>query len=193
MDFRWAWGGAPVIANLATGRSTGAGEDRLIAIEDLYGGLGADVLIGDGRANRLVGGHEERDGDVIHGRGGADVVGHEFDSGRDRLFGDRGSDKIFAGPGNDRAWGGPGDDLIIGAAVRVILPTDGDDTFSGGPGDDSLRGGLGDDGLSGNRGDDRLRGERGADTLDGGRGRDLCRGGPDRDTANACERFFGIP
>jgi Ca2+-binding RTX toxin-like protein len=166
VEFYWANSG-PVIANLTTGRATGAGFDQLIAVENLWGGMGDDVLIGDRRANRLIGGHEEGDGDVIYGRGGADVVGDALESGDDRLFGNGGNDRILAGPGDDRAQGGQGGDSILG--------------------------GDGDDLLTGDRGDDRMRGGRGADAFHGGRGRDLCRGGPDVDRAAACERLFGLP
>jgi hypothetical protein len=92
-------GGAGRDRVLYTGRDTGVrvdlhrGEapdgDRLAAIEDVEGGTGDDVLVGDGRENFLFGG-----------------------PGRDRLVGNAGDDELSGGMGVDSLSGGAGDDRI---------------------------------------------------------------------------------
>ncbi len=73
--------------------------DQLDDVENVWGGLGRDTLLGDGRANLLWGGPGR---DVVAGRGGADV--------------------LVGGPGRDTARGDGGDDLIAArdGAVDVL-------------------------------------------------------------------------
>ncbi|MFL5933233.1 MAG: hypothetical protein ACJ755_05165 [Gaiellaceae bacterium] len=78
----------PVTVDLARGRGGGAGEhDRLIDIESVIGGMGADEIRGTNATNTLVG-----------GEGGA----------HDRLVGRGGDDGLIG----YRAVGGAGDDVL---------------------------------------------------------------------------------
>ena len=66
----WA-GFQPVSADLTTGHATGVGEDTLAGVEELEGGAGSDVLIGDDLGNALFGSGGD---DHLEGRGGDDVL-----------------------------------------------------------------------------------------------------------------------
>jgi Ca2+-binding RTX toxin-like protein len=148
-----------------------AGEDRIDSVEQIFGGSGDDVLIGDDERN------------LFHGRAGNDVL--FGNGGRDELTGDLGDDTFNGGPGNDQIEGGFGEDWADyfdrETPVRVNLRQAG---LYGGPEDapgdtydkvENARGGEGRDLLiaifaaEGNGGEDRLRGYG---TLDGGPGDD---------------------
>jgi serralysin len=139
-------------------------EDMAIAfdvrIENAYGSLYGDTLIGNALANALYGGPS---GDLLRGTTGDDIL--DGQAGNDTLRGGRGADVVEGGAGNDTVKG-----------------TRGRDTVRGGEGDDLVKGGGGRDSLFGDGGDDDLRGWRGADRLDGGTGADTLRGGPGADT-----------
>jgi hypothetical protein len=77
----------PVTVDLGAGTATGDGNDTLIAVEDAHGSKFADVLTGDGGANRLIGYLGD---DLINGGAGNDV-----------LLGDVGDDTLNGGDGND--------------------------------------------------------------------------------------------
>jgi len=88
----YAGRGQPVVVDLADpDRSQGeAGEgDSVRRIEDVKGGDGADVLLGDGGRNTLKGGN-----------------------GDDRITGRRGNDRLWPGPGRDAIDGGRGHDFL---------------------------------------------------------------------------------
>jgi uncharacterized repeat protein (TIGR01451 family) len=89
-----------VRANLARGRASGEGADRLRGVERLIGSRHRDVLRGARAANVLLGG---RGADRLYGRGG-----------RDRLRGGPGADYLSGGPGRDRLYGGSGRDRCVG-------------------------------------------------------------------------------
>ncbi len=75
-----------VIVDLAAGIATGgAGNDTLVSIENVEGGLGNDTIRGDANANLLLGGDGN---DRLVGRGGDDI-----------LTGGNGSDTFVFGPG----------------------------------------------------------------------------------------------
>jgi len=81
--------------------------DRLESIEDVTGGSGADVLLGDAGANALVGGPGR---DLLSGRGGRDsLIGG---TGADTLRGGDGNDNLGANVQGDKAFGGAGDDRL---------------------------------------------------------------------------------
>ncbi len=164
---------APVTVLLADGIEAESGT-VLVAIENVVGTAGDDVIIGDAQANRLDGGAgddvvEGAEGDdtligglgddVLQGGTGVDFVSYQtvlaalvVNLGEESATGE-GSDALFE---IESALGGFGNDTLIGDDVNNWL--------GGGFGDDSLSGGLGSDTLS--------AGEDGADTLVGGAGLD---------------------
>lgn len=93
---------AGINANLATGRATGedTGNDRLAGIENVIGGKGDDVLIGNAAANVLTGG--EGNDRIVAGAG-------------DTADGGKGGDTIEVGTGaggSVNVDGGEGDDTV---------------------------------------------------------------------------------
>ncbi|WP_189410352.1 calcium-binding protein [Neogemmobacter tilapiae] len=187
-------GAAGVRVDLIEGRATGQGEDRLIGVEHLLGGSGADQLLGDGQSNTLAGAEGD---DLLQGR-----------DGQDRLEGGAGHDSLAGGAGNDRMDGGAGRDLVSFAdagrqdiAVRLgvtraqatgqgqdilrgiedvitaagndrLIGTGGGNRLMAGAGEDELQGGGGDDQVFGGAGNDRLWADAGNDLLHGGAGHD---------------------
>jgi Ca2+-binding RTX toxin-like protein len=148
--------------NLQRERSTGAGQDRLISIQDIaITGPGDDRIIGDAAFNYFV---TQGGDDVMKGMGG-----------KDRLNGFESS-----GVGPDRLFGGPGHDDIDGS--------NGVDKIEGGEGNDHIRGGGQNDTLAGQAGDDFLNGQEGTDDNFGGPGQDTCLSpGPGEPRAHDCE------
>jgi Ca2+-binding RTX toxin-like protein len=111
------------------------------SVTSVFGGGGADVLVGGERSDGLVG---AGGADVIRGGAGNDqlVGGH-------RLYGRVGSDdRLYGGAGSDRLAGNAGDDLLVGGPGRdrldafggadLLLPGGGRDTVRAGPGDDRI-------------------------------------------------------
>lgn len=89
--------------DLALGRMTGEGTDRLVSIEAATGATyQQNILRGNAKANGFTGGAQA---DVIEGRDGADS-----------LQGLAGNDTIRGGGGADLIAGGEGTDLLTGAA-----------------------------------------------------------------------------
>ena len=141
-----------VIVNLQTGTAIdGAGNDTLIAIEDVYGSFYGDSLTGDANRNQLFG----LDGDdILDGGEGDDIL----NGGASSKNGDRADYTSAAGAvivnllsgiatgaaGNDtlidieNVTGGAFDDTLIGNAGMNLL--------DGGGGNDTMEGGAGDDG-----------------------------------------------
>jgi hypothetical protein len=98
-----------VFVDAAAGGPDGAaGEGDVVeAVEDITGGLGNDVLVGDEFPNRLDGGGGS---DVLGGRGGDDLlIGSD---GPDRIEGDEGDDTVEGAGGADLVIGGAGNDLL---------------------------------------------------------------------------------
>ena len=119
--------------------TVGAGNDTLIAIENLTGSAFNDTLQGDGSNNLLSGG------------AGADYL--QGNLGHDTLYGGDGNDTIYG----DHTTGGLGDDVIYGEA--------GDDYINAGTGADYLDGGDVDDTLRGYGCYDDYIGGAGVDTV----------------------------
>jgi Ca2+-binding RTX toxin-like protein len=197
----------PVIANLATDRASGAGDDLLPNIENLIGTPFGDVLVGDGGPNLLYGAPigESDASDAIFGNGGDDQLSDGV-FGDDHLDGGPGDDDIEVGPGDDQVNGGPGTDTLsypyitlgivkgvsvdlaagtsIGqgadllAAIENLIGTQENDLLSGDEGPNVLSGGF--------SGEDTLVGRGGDDTIDAldfeGKGVDSVDGGPETDT-----------
>ncbi len=202
-----------VTLGLATSAVTGMGTDRLVSIENLTGGSGADTLTGDALANVLSG---EAGADILAGAAGADTLLGGADN--DHLSGGEGNDRLDGGAGDDTLRGGAGADTLIGgegydtadyanasSALVIDLATPSlstgvatGDTFSGieqvngtafgdslfgASGAEVLMGLDGNDRVSGRAGNDTVSGGLGDDTLAGGLGDDLIQGGAGIDTA----------
>lgn len=177
----------PVHVNLARGRATGQGRDRLANIRCVVGGRFDDVLIGTDRS------------DSIDTGGGLNLV--RAGAGDDHVMGGARADEVYAGSGADsvtgeggwdRLYGGPGDDLLAGSSAIISDVPGAGDYVEGGAGDDYLFGGAiceynvgplevsaqdAPNELFGGPGDDGLSGEGGNDRLDGGPGVDSGQGG----------------
>ena len=107
--------------------------DRITGVEDVTGGDGDDVLLGDDNDNTLTGGAGN---DSLQGRGGGDYL--QGDVGADRLRGnggndiidsDQGGDALYGGSGDDRLWNPVGGSLLRARTVRcgsgrdlVVMP-----------------------------------------------------------------------
>lgn len=178
-------GRPPVHVNLSiTGwQPTGRGRDKIINVENLVGGLGNDVLIGNAQANWLDG---RRGNDKLFGRGGDDVL---EGGGRDLLHGGRGKDTALFETNADIRVSltktgyqdtGQGKDRLVG--IENVMSFAGADTLLGNARANRLAGGWGEDRLVGRGGDDRLFGDESADRLVGGRGADRLDGGLGDDT-----------
>ena len=141
-----------VIVNLQTGTATGgAGNDTLIAIEDVYGSFYDDSLTGDANRNQLFG----MDGDdILDGGEGDDIL----DGGTSSKNGDRADYTTAAGAVivnllSGMATGAAGDDTLIdienakGSAFDdILIGNAGMNLLDGGSGNDTMEGGSGDDG-----------------------------------------------
>ena len=89
-----------VRVDMATG--TGPEGDRLTAVENIVGGTGKDVLLGDHRRNQIFGASGE---DYMSGRGGSDTL----DGGEAPFFGD---EPTYPDERSDRFACGAGSDLV---------------------------------------------------------------------------------
>ena len=122
---------AGVRVDLAAG-TAGRGDerDRLSSIEDVIGGLGADVLLGDGGPNVLEGHPGD---DRLDGRAGNDTLsgGH----GTDTLRGGAGDDALNTRERVDRLFGGSGDDTLQASykPANALSCGRGSDTIDGEP------------------------------------------------------------
>jgi Ca2+-binding RTX toxin-like protein len=151
--------GAGVTVSLLTGTGSGSAAegDVLIEIENLYGTVYADTLIGDDGTN------------ILHGDGGDDTL--RGGGGADRLIGAAGTDtasyinstagvtvNLTAGTGSGGAAEGDtlsGVENVTGSAHNDILVGNAEDnSLLGRGGDDTLWGGAGADELDGSTGDD---------------------------------------
>jgi hypothetical protein len=125
-----------VVVDLARGRAGRPGErDRLRSIEGASGGFGRDVLLGDGRGNRLFGldpyagdpysppaSAVLRGGDVLVGRGGDDALSGTV--GGARFDGGAGSDFLESRSRHDRPSCGRGRDTLAVERDGVLVPRD---------------------------------------------------------------------
>lgn len=130
-----------VVVNLALGRATGQGTDRVSGVVAVSGSRSDDRLLGSYRDERFIG---AAGNDTIEAGGGADAI-----------FPQGGHDTVLAGPGadtgfflGDQVWLGPGDDKVTAGArahVRggygndqIALDRPVDVVVSAGPGVDTL-------------------------------------------------------
>ena len=93
---------------------SGPERDIISGIASVTGGAGADVLIGNGRTNRLSGGNGD---DRLHGLGGDDLLNGGLSN--DLMSGGDGADRLTESP----FWGSPGGgtDRFIGAPAPTTL------------------------------------------------------------------------
>ena len=200
----------PVDANLASGSSTGEGNDKLINVANLEGSSGNDKLTGDDDPNLLLGGPGGND--TLAGGPGPDAL---VSGGPSSLDGGPGNDRLEGLGANDTLQGGTGDDLLSGGAgtntvdggagdqdtvsyfgaaksatVDLAAGTgsaDGTDQLKnveavvGTKRDDTLKGDAQGNSLQGGDGNDTLSGGAGGDFLDGGVGSNALDGGPGSD------------
>jgi RTX calcium-binding nonapeptide repeat (4 copies) len=124
----------PVSADLSAGRAGSPGEhDRLVAVENLEGGLRDNSLTGDAGPNVLQAPATSR---PIRGSA--------------RLAGGGGDDRLFGGPRSDAIAGGPGDDTVdggVGTRPDELSGDEGDDAITGSDGADRISGGSGGDAI----------------------------------------------
>ncbi|MCA0918738.1 M10 family metallopeptidase C-terminal domain-containing protein [Pseudooceanicola nanhaiensis] len=155
----------------------GDGADRLLGAggnDAFYGGTGADTLIG-GDGNDLLRGNAQDDrieggtgNDTVYGDLGRDYV--LLEAGDDVFIDDAqadafGQDTVYGGEGADRLFGAGGDDRLFGGTHA--------DTIYGGVGNDLLRGNAQDDWIDAGTGDDTVYGDLGRDWCYLGDGNDL--------------------
>jgi Ca2+-binding RTX toxin-like protein len=204
---------AGVYVDLAVGHGVGgtAQGDTLAEIENLWGSVHNDTLIGDGGGNSLLG---DLGNDHLAGGGGQDML--QGGDGNDALMGGGGADDLYGGDGIDITGYGQssagvvvslltgtgyygdaeGDTLfdienLNGSShadglagddyANVLNALGGNDELKGYGGDDTLFGASGHDDLYGMAGNDTLHGGDGNDYLDGGVGADTMGGGLDSD------------
>ena len=157
-DWATHTGSTPVVTSLLPAGPHQDG-DTYTSIEGLMGGLGDDVLIGNGGANTLQG---LSGSDRLIGGGGADILNGSFIGGPNEAFIDIASYEerstpvvtslLPGGPpdqdgdtyGNiDGLWGGTGDDVLTGdAAPNTLVGLAGQDILVGALGADAIFGGL---------------------------------------------------
>ena len=205
-----------VTANLQTGMASGSdGNDTLGSIEGLFGGEGADTLIGNDQDNFLDGsaGNDTMNGgagaDWFMGGDGADTIDGGANAGvaydlvdYESHFGGPVNANLqtgaVAGPGND---GVPSNDALTG--VEGLFGTLFDDTLTGDGASNYLYGWTGNDTISGGAGNDALDGGVGYfdvdfnfyqtgdnDSVNGGEGTDSC---STAETPAACESTVSPP
>jgi Ca2+-binding RTX toxin-like protein len=170
----------------------GQGADRLVggaAAEMLRGGRGADTILGGPGEDTLRGG---AGADSLSGGPGNDFLGggrhdDELDGGEgdDTLAGRLGNDTLSGGDGTDRAWQVAPEDQVL---TDMSLTGQGTDAMDGVE-SASLTGGDGDDVIDASQFSGRvtLRGGLGADRLIGTASADLLDGGSGDDTLDAGE------
>jgi Ca2+-binding RTX toxin-like protein len=193
---------------------SGADTDIFISVENAYGSVHDDDIVGNEERNTLIG---FAGADRISGLGGNDNL--QGRDGDDQLSGGVGNDVLRGGAGADLLDGGEGRDsadyrdstsaiaidLAAGTAsggtaegdtllsIENIYGTEYNDilvgsaeanTLLGYGGDDMLFGNEGKDNLQGGDGQDELRGGLDNDTLRGGAGADILDGGEGRDSAD---------
>lgn len=172
-----------VTVNLTVGKATGAdiGTDMLSQIEDIIGGSGDDVLIGDATSVTNAIGKN-----VIQGLAGNDTITGR--DGLDSLSGGTGVDTVdyttsSAGVKVDLSTQGTGDTptLLSAGGVQLGGDAEGDllwgfENLTGSGFADTLTGDAGANLIVGNAGNDRIDGGEGNDTLSGGDGNDRLKG-----------------
>ena len=156
-----------VSLNSGTGDDGGAADgppgarDTTVAVQNVDGGSGDDILVGSDETNELSGGDGD---DLIQGGLGADVL--LGGPGRDTVsYADRSVPVTVTldGAVND---GAAGENDFVAPDVEAVIGGSADDQLTGGDGNDALQGGDGNDSISGRGGADLLAGDAGDDQID---------------------------
>ncbi|MFN7881855.1 MAG: calcium-binding protein, partial [bacterium] len=199
----------PAAGGAGASSSAGAeGQDSLQGIENIFGGIGNDSILGDGQANILMG---SSGADSLDGGMGHDSLSGGDDA--DVLTGGLGNDTLSGGAGNDLFYvtepadmvlehTGGGADTII-TAVSITMPSHVETLFiangisgitiTGSAGNDVLIGNSLANTLNGADGADSIMGEAGLDVITGGDGNDLLMGDTTTQLSNAASNpFVGI-
>ncbi len=179
------------------------GSDTISGFENIRGGSGNDILVGDSNDNVFFASLGDDD---IQGNGGDDTydasnsshavtalmsigsvggtgVGNDSISGIENVTGSAFNDNIQGDSGRNILIGNDGNDTIGGGGdIDRLYGNDGDDNLSGGHGNDKIFAGDDDDTVHGDAGDDEIRGGEGEDDLFGDAGNDTIYGGDDDDT-----------
>jgi Ca2+-binding RTX toxin-like protein len=173
---RYATAQSAVALSLATGGTLGdAAGDVFISIENVFGSVFNDTILGNAHAN------------ILNGNDGNDRI--DGGSGHDTLRGGAGNDWLIGGSGGDELNGGSGIDTAsyetATSAIALSLITGG--TFGNAAGDrfisiENVRGSAFNDTISGNGAHNILNGAEGSDLIDGGNGNDTLRGAEGNDT-----------
>jgi Ca2+-binding RTX toxin-like protein len=137
-----------VSVNLLTGRAEDGegGTDTLVSIEEVWGSIGNDTLIGSGADETFA---AFSGSDTISGGGGQDRVGYHFTSGLTPPITQGAVVNLVTGVATD-AWGGTdslsGIERVTGSLLAdSILGGAESNRFRGRAGNDTLDGGLGGD------------------------------------------------
>jgi Ca2+-binding RTX toxin-like protein len=177
---------------------SGEGDDVRATTENITGGAGDDLLIGNANKNVIKGGAGS---DTIEGGGqspAANSCALIMAAEADSLQGEAGDDTIYVPAINCHVVvnGGADTDTVTyaGRQLDVALSNGGgtaDDGYTAGMERGSIEtsveimvGGYGDDTITGAAGNDTLRGGPGADTLSGAAGDDTLIGGAGNDILN---------
>ncbi len=127
-------------------------------IENAIGGVGDDVIIGNGANNVLSGGNDLSGDTVSYATASAGVtvslgitgpqntIGAGIDtlSGFEDIWGSPFDDRLTGGPAFGEVRSGAGNDILIaGASGNFLFGDVGDDTFFNGAGSDTINGGPG--------------------------------------------------
>ena len=111
-DYVYATGNVRTRIDLAStqAQNTGYGNDRIMNIENIFGGGSHDTFFGNSGRNIIRGNNGN---DTINGRNGNDLIfgGRNNDkltgsNGNDTLKGDHGADRLFGGAGKDKLYAG---------------------------------------------------------------------------------------
>jgi Ca2+-binding RTX toxin-like protein len=159
VDYYFETGAQGVVVNLAQGRATDSfGQtDTLIGIEDVYGTLRADTLIGDDGRNVLVG---DKGADWLDGGGGNDdVVSYILEAGTKGIIVNL--DSVAVVVSGTTVAGGTARDTYGDTDTLIGL-----EGVEGSANADFIKGNAADNYLIGNAGNDTIDGGAGFDTID---------------------------
>ncbi|SDY83415.1 calcium-binding protein [Nitrosomonas sp. Nm33] len=186
VGFDWAYyddATSSVTVNLAAGTSSGgAGNDTLNGIEGVIGSSYNDTLYGPNLRGGLG-------NDILQGDGYGWSWAY-YDDATSSVTVNLVTGTSSGGAGNDTL---SGIENITGSAYNDTLTGDGNyNTLDGGKGNDWLVGGLGYDSLNGGDGNDHLDGGEDDDNLTGGQGDDVLQGGTGFDRATYWDAISSV-